>query len=97
MIREDILSVLPIKILELDHELRNRLLQFLYSSIELAKQFPLRYHAMKKFEELSANVLKCRKFPRTTAGIPPDNRSIEGQCEFCDFGCIDLRSGGMLH
>ena len=54
---------------------------FLYNGVELAGQFPLRYLAMKQFEELSANVLKCRKFLQIVAGIPPGRGSIERQCE----------------
>ena len=96
MIRRDVLHKLPIEILESDRELRNRLMRFLHYSIELVEQFLLQYLSVKKFEELCVNVLKCRKFPRLTVGVPLHRGSVEGQCEFSDLGGIDLCNGEML-
>ena len=65
-------------------------------SCVMAEQFPLRYLLMKQFEELSANVLKCRKFLQIVAGIPPGRGSIERQCELRNFGCLNLSNDETL-
>ena len=73
---------LLVKILKLDCESGNCLLQFLVNGVELPEPFLLRYFAMKELEELSVNVLEHRELPRVVARIPSGSRSIEGQCKF---------------
>ena len=74
---EDIICQLSVEILKPDRELGDCLLGFLAHCKKPPEQFALRNFAMKKLEELSANILE-RELPRVEARIPASGRSIEG-------------------
>ena len=77
MVCRDILGELVVEILKPDRELGDCLLGFLAHCKKPPEQFALRNFAMKKLEELSANILE-RELPRVEARIPTNGRSIKG-------------------
>ena len=96
MVCGDILGELVVKILKPDRELGDCLLGFLTNGKKLSEQFSLWNFVMKKLKEFSANVLERCALPRVEVRIPASGRSIEGECEFRDFGRLDLCSSQPL-